>query len=816
MRTRIKEQIQPGGSVAQTLEILRVLGCRRKKRTFGVLPTLWKYHKHEIEDHRPPVYNPEDYASALKKWSRRSGPLLYASNIANSDEATMGPGNTNTAPPRYNWRSRSTDNLHQEPTSLGGSRDFRNPNLTSCSQGEMTLRQFSSVSELLNKLRQDLRLALPSFVQEFVGDPLDGVTLLLEILRAVQLSQTTQKTRIPPAIARRALLDEHECLQCLQSCVARSQEGARRLASSPAGLFTVAVGIMSNVTKSRILALQLLTRACEPPANGHSAVSEAMSTLRLRFGEPVRFRFLVGMLSSGAGASSPQLQSIGLRFVNTFLEAAPSPQIRLYIQAEVEQAGLQPSTIRKSLPANAAVAEEIQKELKRWENGYLDINTLEDRAKHAENEISSLREKTLLLERKLQILQEEKSVLLSLERSLKERCTQLEGEVKHHQHIISPKSSKVGSTPEDEGISSSDQPSSGEEGNGSPLTRRRDVIELKVEGPPILRETSVDQQDSDEEETTIEEVMEELRNIINDAESEDRARMQREQDMEIARISNKNRRPRQRAPTEYEERVSLDTPNSDEIEIIPTRLPQPPRRSRALAMMRDGAQGILFFDEETPSDTSDSDSLLSASREPEPTQRPTYVYGSRPLVRRETISAHPVTPIRRSESFQHQHRPSQIQYNPVPVITKETTTHPLFFLNDPPRPSNGSKSKSLEKIDEGLNSMVDIVTHVRWETPQVSLHHDYRSNGFPRYSDRYPPDGASSGMSGSALFISPREQSPPSHHYKAPFIKRGHVNAGLYSGQIKPMMQCQSSSNSRTASVPSSAGRLADLPSGLY
>ncbi|CAB3371434.1 Hypothetical predicted protein [Cloeon dipterum] len=816
MRTRIKEPIKPGSSVSQSFEILRVLGCKRKKRSFSLLPTLWRYHKSD-EDHRPPVYNPEDYASALKKWSRRSGPLLYASNIANSDEATMGPGSTNTAPPRYNWRSRSTDNLHQEPMSLGGSRDFRNPNLTSCSQGEMTLKQFSSVSELLNKLRQDLRLALPSFVQEFVGDPLDGVTLLLEILRAVQLSQTTQKTRIPPAIARRALLDEHECLQCLQSCVARSQEGARRLASSPAGLFTVAVGIMSNVTKSRILALQLLTRACEPPANGHSAVSEAMSTLRLRFGEPVRFRFLVGMLSSGAGASSPQLQSIGLRYVNTFLEAAPSPQVRLYIQAELEQAGFQPSTIRKSLPANANVAEEIQKELKRWEDGYLDINMLEDRAKHAEKEVSALKEKTSLLERKLQILQEEKGVLLSLERSLKERCTQLEGEA-NHQHIISPKSSKVGSTPEDEGISSSDQPSSGEEGNGSPLARRRDVIELKVEGPPVLRETSVDQQDSDEEETTIEEVMEELRNIINDAESEDRARMQREQELEIARTSNKARRPRQRTPAEYEDRLSPDTPASDEIEIIPMRLPQPPRRSRALAMMRDGAQGILFFDEETPSDTSDSDSLLSASREPEPTQRPTYVYGSRPLMRRETISAHPVTPIRRSESFQLQQRPSQLQFNPVPVITKETTTHPLFFLNDSPRQnnSNSSKSKSMERIDEGLNSMVDIVTHVRWETPQVSLHHDYRSGGFHRYSDRYPPDGASSGMSGSALFISPREQSPPSHHYKAPFIKRGHLNAGLYSGQVKPMMQCQSSSNSRTASVPSSAGRLADLPSGLY
>jgi hypothetical protein len=160
-------------------------------------------------------------------------------------------------------------------------------------------------------------------------------------------------------------------------------------------------------------------------------------------------------------------------------------------------------------------------------------------------------------------------------------------------------------------------------------------------------------------------------------------------------------------------------------------------------------------------------------------------------------------------------------FSPVPVMTKETTTHPLFFLNGEPTrqtPSGAnSKTKSLERADEGLNSMVDIVTHVRWETPQVSLHHDYRSTGFMRYADRYPPDGASSAMSGSALFISPRDSSPPSNHYKAPFIKRGHANAGLYSGQVKPMMQCQSSSNnSRTASVPSSAGRLADLPSGLY
>jgi hypothetical protein len=98
----------------------------------------------------------------------------------------------------------------------------------------------------------------------------------------------------------------------------------------------------------------------------------------------------------------------------------------------------------------------------------------------------------------------------------------------------------MGSTPEDEGISSSDQPSSGEEGGGSPTMSRRgrqerEVCEVVVEAAP-LRETSVDQQDSeDEEETTIEEVIEELRNIINDAESEARAQDQKQQLEELER-----------------------------------------------------------------------------------------------------------------------------------------------------------------------------------------------------------------------------------------------------------------------------------------
>ena len=79
---------------------------------------------------------------------------------------------------------------------------------------------------------------------------------------------------------RRALSDEHQALLCLKLCsdmeevgpllVALLQkssrdpnvethliQGALRMSEHPSGLFTVSVCVMSNFTKSRVLALQV-------------------------------------------------------------------------------------------------------------------------------------------------------------------------------------------------------------------------------------------------------------------------------------------------------------------------------------------------------------------------------------------------------------------------------------------------------------------------------------------------------------------------------------------------------------------------------
>lgn len=99
-------------------------------------------------------------------------------------------------------------------------------------------------------------------MQEFVDSAVDGVSLLLELLRTVQLQQQGGGGGV--ASQRQALLQENACLQCLHGCL-RCPDAPRRLAVSSAGLFTLAVSTMSSVNKSRVLALQVSCSAVSCP-----------------------------------------------------------------------------------------------------------------------------------------------------------------------------------------------------------------------------------------------------------------------------------------------------------------------------------------------------------------------------------------------------------------------------------------------------------------------------------------------------------------------------------------------------------------------
>lgn len=133
--------------------------------------------------------------------------------------------------------------------------------------------------------------------------------------------------------------------------------------ATPKDFLTLAVASTGQGLQSRIVSLQLLTKICETQPslhiqttddfqsnnihNGHVSVSEAFSTLRFHLGEPGRFRILIGILNSGGCGGIGELQTIGLQFFNTFLNSSENLQNRLYIQAELSQAGFDPNNLTK-------------------------------------------------------------------------------------------------------------------------------------------------------------------------------------------------------------------------------------------------------------------------------------------------------------------------------------------------------------------------------------------------------------------------------------------------------------------------------------
>ena len=91
-------------------------------------------------------------------------------------------------------------------------------------------------------------------------------------------------------------------------------------------------------------------------ANGHTLVSESLTTLRLNMGEPVRMKLLTGIINSAAShveslsesnkslesttESSLQFLVEAMAFLNAFVNSAPDLRHKVVIQWEVEEASL--------------------------------------------------------------------------------------------------------------------------------------------------------------------------------------------------------------------------------------------------------------------------------------------------------------------------------------------------------------------------------------------------------------------------------------------------------------------------------------------
>jgi hypothetical protein len=254
------------------------------------------------------------------------------------------------------------------------------------------MRKFLNGSELLFKLEADLRHAYPTFVQEFVSSHCQGVAAVLEALKSIQnsISEVTGLRE-----QRKLVMDELKCLHCVRLCL-RNIEAVSKLASYPGGLYPLAAATIGTVSSARIIALEILTTVCtEGGPEGHFKVSEAISTLRLRMGEPIRCKILIGALTS---APPGQFQAKGIKFLTAWVSSAPSPKHKVHIQCELEEAGFSPGGMRKGAELGGArEGRQVQIELEAWDRVSIDVDTLTRQNCQLRNSVATLQQELATL-----------------------------------------------------------------------------------------------------------------------------------------------------------------------------------------------------------------------------------------------------------------------------------------------------------------------------------------------------------------------------------------------------------------------------------
>lgn len=284
-------------------------------------------------------------------------------------------------------------------------------------------------SQLLSSLTDDLRCSTSIFLEEFIG--IGGVECLLDTLRMCQARQNQGSSvagKQQHTAIRRTMTNQHDCLLCLKSVV-KNPKSVIRITDHPQGLSSIASCIMSSYCKSRVVALELLTRVLDISSRGHALVLEAMTALRVLYAEPVRFKFLVAMLN---GSSSLPLgfQEAGLKFLNTLLKTSPRPADRIRLQCELEEAGFQIKDIEESLKAvTPPQSSGIWHEIEIWRRSFLDMENVTCERETLETENEKLQKEVHLLRQALKKLEEDKINLMHIEMELKEKCDDLNEEV---------------------------------------------------------------------------------------------------------------------------------------------------------------------------------------------------------------------------------------------------------------------------------------------------------------------------------------------------------------------------------------------------
>ncbi|XP_022655902.1 uncharacterized protein LOC111268703 isoform X1 [Varroa jacobsoni] len=302
---------------------------------------------------------------------------------------------------------------------------------------EASMEELTNFTDLMRKLKDDLKSSYSSFVEEFVTDPNDGVALLLDLLKIYRRGNqqehlghplTLRNNKDRQQIIKKNMSEELDCIECIFYTL-RCKKSLSKLIAHGGGMTSIASSVMSSCTVTRKFALQLMSRVIEEHPLGYQKVMDSISAVRVIHGETVRFKFLVSMLLNRSKMATG-FELAALYFFNCVHIYTPSASDKVRIQNELDEVGfditaLEKNLIEKGFPSQDPVWEEVR----RWKDNFLNVDHALAERKKIKSENSKLRTELELLRRALKRLEVDKISLMGIEKELKERCKGLELEV---------------------------------------------------------------------------------------------------------------------------------------------------------------------------------------------------------------------------------------------------------------------------------------------------------------------------------------------------------------------------------------------------
>ncbi|XP_064624018.1 formin-like protein 3 isoform X2 [Lineus longissimus] len=294
----------------------------------------------------------------------------------------------------------------------------------------------SELSQLLRKLKLDLKMSYSSFVVEFLSEPYHGMKLLIDLLKDLHEEQQAKMSgtrRAKHDLMKKSLTDEYDTLLCMKFCL-RATEALPALLDLSNGFEVITHCLMSSFSRSRVTALELLTAACDYP-NGYPRVMEAITYLRLKFGESVRFKFLIGMLHS-QGAVFVQFQGPCMKFLNKLISCESNLNARVYLQHEIVMAGFDADQLTKSASGEGVEFDDLQKEIQYWKDNYIDVQNIHSDLNAMEGRNFLLRQEVDMLQISVKTAEKEKRALERKQRELNDRCDDYQEKVESLQETV--------------------------------------------------------------------------------------------------------------------------------------------------------------------------------------------------------------------------------------------------------------------------------------------------------------------------------------------------------------------------------------------